>query len=79
MLHELFKALLIDWQIQISRADLDNGVCAEEQLWKAFVAIYNQTDLAIAVMELNELKYEIDWNGNKPDPSQFHPIDWKKA
>lgn len=77
--YELFKALLINCGGEITWADLDNGNQTEEQLWKSFIELYNQKETAIAVMELDDLKYKFHWNGNEPDPSQFTPIDWKKA
>lgn len=78
--YEGFKARLINRGSQITRAELDNGVRADEELWKYFAELYNETGTAIAIMDLDDLKWEnIDWNGNEPDPSQFTPITWQKA
>lgn len=78
--YEPFKAMLVHRGSQITRADLDNGVRAGEELWKSFAGFYNQKDTAVAVLELDDLKYtDIDWNGVEPDPSQFTPITWQKA
>ena len=72
---ETFKAKLACRGTQIGRTELDEGVRADEDLWKEFASHYND----LANEDLDELKYEVDWKGMTPDPSSFTDIDWKKG
>lgn len=70
------KALLLQRGTQIGRAELDNGIQADQALFQSFAEVYNATGR----QEVDSLKYTIDWKGaTPPDPSSFQPIDWKKA
>lgn len=73
--HEEMKAKLINRGSQIGRAELDAGVQADEEMWKAFIVFYNGTDEPA----FDELKYEVEWGAAIPDPSSFQPITWMKA
>lgn len=70
------KALLLSRGTQIGRAELDNGIRADEQLFQSFADEYNSTDKD----NLDRLQYTVEWqSGTAPDPSSFQPIDWQKA
>ena len=73
--NELFKSKLVHRGTQIGRAELDEGVQADEDLWKDFASLYNDGNDE----ELGQLKYVVNWHGNPPDPSSFSTITWKKA
>ena len=72
---ESIKAKLVHRGAQIGRVELEEGLRADEDLWKSFAGIYNDGNIAT----LGSLLYEVDWKGAIPDPSSFSAITWKKA
>lgn len=69
-----FKAKLVNRGTQLTRVELDEGVAADESLWKDFASLYNNGNDT----RLSQLKWEVDWN-IVPDPNSFTTIDWKKG
>ena len=72
---ETFKAKLAFRRTQIGRAELDEGIQADEDLWKDFASIYNNGNNSA----VGEIKYTIEWHGATPDPTSFTTITWTKA
>lgn len=75
--YEPIKARLILRGQQITRSDLDNGVQADEELWREFTKVYNRPVGTLPPIDM--LRYSIDWAGNTPNPASYTPIEWKKA
>ena len=65
--HDTFTPLFLNRGTQIGRQELDNGILADQTIWETCAATYND----ISIEELDNLKYNVNWQGNVPNPMQF--------